>query len=175
MAHNIFKCVRIKTHSREIRQAAFVSPSRFAVEKKKKKKIMAVTRLFAFYANLVTLISNNTHNGWKVWKILGFINLSSRLGLIIDWWHCSTLSCTWKKDCHDGQNWATKPFLRPIKMDDIMKIESLRYGKICGDRALFHEIINMSRNKWKHETTRVITCPSPLLFLRSSPRNYSRK
>ena len=45
------------------------------------------------------------------------------------------------------KTWATKPFLRRIKIDDIMKIESLRYGKICGDRTSFHEIINMPWNK----------------------------
>ena len=38
----------------KIRRATFVSPSRFAVEKKKKKKIMAFAKLFALPTNAIT-------------------------------------------------------------------------------------------------------------------------
>ena len=46
----------------KIRQAAFVSSSRFAVEKNKKKKIMTIAKLFALHANakIVDLLNGIT-------------------------------------------------------------------------------------------------------------------
>ena len=44
-------------------QATFVSPSRFAVEKKEEKKIVAIAKLFALHANAVMIL---------MWDILSF-------------------------------------------------------------------------------------------------------
>ena len=36
------------------------------------------------------------------------------------------------------KNWTTNPFLRYIKINNIMQMERFRYAKICGERTLFH-------------------------------------
>ena len=62
-----------------------------------------------------------------------------------------------------------KPFLRFTKMDTIIKIERLRYAKICGERRLFHDLN-------KSETFRVTSRPSPPVFFSEAvPLNYSWK
>lgn len=38
---------------KKIRQTTFISPSRFAAEKKKKKKIMTIAKLLALQANAI--------------------------------------------------------------------------------------------------------------------------
>ena len=48
------------------KQATFVSPSRFAVEENKEKKIIAIIKLFAYYANAkMTLKISKRYNQIK--------------------------------------------------------------------------------------------------------------
>ena len=46
--------------------------------------------------NPIENIESCTQIGRKIRKILGVINLSSRPGPIMDWWHCDTLIYVWK-------------------------------------------------------------------------------
>ena len=90
----------------------------------------------------------------KSWVLISIY--PSRLNHIIDWWHCSRLIHTWKIATHnylpnsnqiflslncDSKNWTAKLCLRSIKVDNI-QTERLSYGKICGERRLFHDLIN---------------------------------
>ena len=47
----------------KIRLATFVNPSRFAVEKKKKKKIMVIAKIFVFHANAIKYYEPEKING----------------------------------------------------------------------------------------------------------------
>ena len=55
-------------------------------------------------------------------------------------------------------------------MDDIVQIERICYSKICGERRLFHDVINICpEKKQEPDTTKVTVRPSiSLLFFRSS-------
>ena len=55
IGRNVFHITFPQPHSSSFTEATFVSPSRFAVEKKKKKKIMAIAKLFASHANAKVL------------------------------------------------------------------------------------------------------------------------
>ena len=57
IGRNVFHITFPQPHSSSFTEATFISPSRFAVEKKKKKKkkIMAIAKLFALHANAKVL------------------------------------------------------------------------------------------------------------------------
>ena len=64
---DIFQCVRIRPHSSSLKNAenstTCVSQCRFAVEKRKKKKIMAIAKLSALYADQINI--SNCSGGKK--------------------------------------------------------------------------------------------------------------
>ena len=64
---DIFQCVRIRPYSSSLKNAenstTCVSQCRFAVEKRKKKKIMAIAKLSALYADQINI--SNCSGGKK--------------------------------------------------------------------------------------------------------------
>ena len=112
----------------------------------------------------------------KSWVLISIY--PSRLNHIIDWWHCSRLIHTWKIATHnylpnsnqiflslncDSENWTAKLCLRCIKMDNI-QTERLSYGKICGERRLFHDLINNCPGNRQNLKPQGSLCPSPPQF-----------
>ena len=46
-----------------------------------------------------------------------------------------------------SNDWTTEPFLRHIKLDKIIQIKRLHYAKFCGEKKLFHDLINICPGK----------------------------
>ena len=65
-------------------------------------------------------------------------------------------------------------FLSFIKTDDIVQIERIRFAKICGERRLFYELINICNGKSKtlksQGSLRIL--PFSCFLFRSSPRKF---